>query len=209
MRKQHILGLISLLLASCGGGGGGPGGVPGTTFLTADVRGVSALMAPGAGVPAPPGGSADPGAVADDARTEVVRAIEEADLYRVSGDLLYLLSSHRGLTIVDLSRLELLGRLAVPGVPLEMYLRGSRALVLLADLQGGTELVEIAVADPAQPSISRSESMTGYYRTSRLIGDVLYAVTDQHVKSFLVAQAPFSSGASLQLASNAGFAHST
>jgi hypothetical protein len=212
MRKFLILGMVALLAAGCGGGGGGSGGPgdPGdTAFLTADVRGISALMAPGAGIPAPPGGSADFGAVADDARTEIVRAIEEADLYRVSGDLLYLLSSYRGLTVVDLARLELRGHLALAGVPLEMYLRDNRALVLLAGLQGGTQLVEMAVADPARPAISRSESMTGFYRTSRLIGDVLYAVTDRQVESFLVSTAPFVPVSSLALANNAGFAHAS
>jgi len=65
--------------------------------------------------------------------------IEEADLYRVSGDLLYLLSSYRGLTIVDLARLELRGQLALAGMPLEMYLRGNRALVLDDELRQATE----------------------------------------------------------------------
>jgi len=208
VRSCVILGLVALLAAGCGGSGGSAGSAN-TTFLTADVRGLSAAVAPGAGIPTPPGGSADFGAVADDARAEIARAIEEADLYRVSGDLLYLLNSYRGLTIVDLSRLELRGRLALTGVPLEMYLRGNRALVLLADLQGGTQLVEIAVADPAQPAISRSESMPGSYRTSRLIGDALYAVTDQRVQSFLLGATPFSPGSSLALPNNAGFAHAT
>ncbi len=209
MRNFMILGAIALLVAGCGGGGGEAEVPANTAFLTADVGGVSALVAPDAGIPTPPGGTADLGAAADDARTEIVRAIEEADLYRVSGDLLYLLSSYRGLTIVDLSRLELRGRLALAGVPLEMYLRGNRALVLLADLQGGTQLVEIAVANPTQPTISRTESMTGSYRTSRLIGDALYAVTDQQVESFLVGETPFDPGSTLALANYAGFAHAT
>lgn len=208
MRNILLLGAVALLATACGGSGGS-GGSAEVSFLAADVRGVAALMTPGAGVPAPPGGTADLGAAVDDARTEIVRAIEEADLYRVSGDRLYLLSAYRGLTIVDLSRLQLLGRLALAGVPLEMYLRDSRALVLLADLQGGTQLVEIAVADPAQPAISRSESVTGSYRTSRLIGDVLYTVTDQQVQSVLVGVTPFAPGSGLALTHNAAFAHAT
>jgi hypothetical protein len=74
MRKYLILGAIALLAAGCGGSGGGDDGTgdPGaTTFRTADVRGLSAALAPGAGAMAPPGGSADFGAVADSARTEI------------------------------------------------------------------------------------------------------------------------------------------
>jgi hypothetical protein len=208
MRNILILGLVALLAAGCGGNSSS-GSSADTSFLTADVRGLSAVVDPGAGIPTPPGGSADFGAVADDARTEIVRAIEEADLYRVSGDLLYLLSAYRGLTIVDLSQLTLLGRLALPGVPLEMYLRDGRALVLLADPRGGTQLLEVAVTTPAQPTIAHRESMAGSYRTSRLIGDVLYTVTDQQVRSFLLGMKPLSAGSSVALANNAGFAHAT
>ena len=210
MRKFLILGAIALIAAGCSGGGGqAPGGSDETLYLTADAQGLSALVAPEAGIPAPPGGSGDFGAAAEGSRTDIVRAIEEADLYRVSGDLLYLLSWYRGLTIVDLARLERVGSVALAGMPLEMYLRDGRALVLLADYQGATQLVEIAVADPAAPVISHSESIAGSYRTSRLIGDALYAVTDQQVKSFRVAATPFAAGSSLALANGAGFAHAT
>ncbi len=208
MRRMMLLGVVALLAAGCGGSGGS-GSSADTNFLTADVRGFAAMVAPGAGIPAPPDGSADFGAAADGARADIVRAIEEADLYRVSGDVLYLVSAYRGLTIVDLAKLEMLGQLALPGVPLEMYLRDNRALVLLADPQGATELVEIAVADPAHPAISRSESMTGSYRTSRLIGDVLYTVTDHEIRSVLVNVTPFSPRSSLALANGTAFAHAT
>lgn len=208
MRRILIPGVVAVLIAGCSGGDDSGSAVE-ANFLAADARGVSTVLDPGTGIPAPPGGFADAGAAADGARAEIIRAIEEADLYRVAGDLLYLLSAWRGLTIVDLSQLELLGRLPLPGMPLEMYLRGSRAFVLLADAQGGTGLVEIAVADPAQPAVSRSESLSGSYRTSRLIGEVLYSVTDQEVRSWRVDSTPFSTGSSLALVDNAGFAHAT
>jgi hypothetical protein len=209
MRKFLMLAAISLLAAGCGGGSDGSGNSGEASFLTADVSGVSAGLNPGTGIPAPPPGSADFGAAADNARSEIAQAIEEADLYRVSGDLLYLLSAYRGLTIVDLAQLELLGQLALPGVPLEMYLRGGRAFVLLADVQGATQLLEVGVSDPAQPGIVRTETMGGAYRTSRLIGDVLYAVTDAEIRSFRVDAAPFTSGSSQPLAAVAGFAHAS
>ena len=209
MRKLLILWLVTVLAAGCGGGSGGPRDSAETPFLTADVRGVSALINPTAGIPMPPAGPSGLGAAADAARTQIARAIEEADLYRVSGDLLYLLSWYRGLTIVDLARLELVGTLALSGMPLEMYLRNDRALVLLADLKGATQLVEVAVTDPARPAITRRETIAGSYRTSRLIGDVLYAVTTQQLQSFLVAATPFAPGSSLALPGGVGFAHAT
>lgn len=207
-RRLLITALVAVLCAACGGGGGGGSGTGNDgSFLAADVRGMAAGLHPGGGILAPPDGSADFGEVADDARTEIARAIEEADLYRVSGDLLYLLSAYRGLTIVDLSRLELLSQLALQGVPLEMYLRNGRAYVLQTELHGATALVEIAVTDPGHPTISHSQVAAGAYRTSRLIGDVLYTVTDQEVRSFLVDSTPFATGSRLTLADGAGFAH--
>ena len=210
MHKLLIFCAITLLAAGCGGSvDDDPDSSAETPFLTADALGISAQLAPDAGIPTPPAGSADFGAAAEGARSEIVRAIEEADLYRVSGDLLYLLSWYRGLNIVDLAQLQLVGSVAMPGMPLEMYLRDGRALVLLADNEGATQLVEIAVADPAEPLVSRSEAIAGSYRTSRMIGDALYVVTDQQVKSFRLAATPFAAGSGLALANDAGFAHAT
>ena len=213
MRKLLVASAFGLLIAGCGGGGNNHNDDPGppveTRFLTADARGVSGDLNTGGGIALPPEGSADFGGAADVARQEIVRAIEEADLYRVAGDLLYLLNAYRGLTIVDLAQLELLAQLPISGMPLEMYLRDGRALVLLADVQGGTQLMEVAVANPAQPAVSRSATMNGAYRTSRLIGDVLYAVTDQEVRSFRLNVAPFAAGTSVTLDHGADFAHAT
>jgi hypothetical protein len=212
MRNLLIAGVCGLLIAGCSGNGdndSGSGPPAEASFLTADVRGVSGELNPGGGVPAPPDGSGDFGGVADIARQEIVRAIEEADLYRVAGDRLYLLNAYRGLTIVDLARLEMLGRLPVSGVPLEMYLRGDRVLVLFAGPQGDTQLMEVSVTDPALPAVSGSATMSGAYRTSRLIGEVLYAVTEQELLSFRLDVAPFAAGASVALGEGAGFAHAT
>jgi hypothetical protein len=120
-----------------------------------------------------------------------------------------LLNSYRGLAVVDLSRYELVGRLQLSGFPVEMYLRGARAFVFVTDLQAGTRLIEISVADPAAPGISRSASIDGGLRTSRVVGDVLYAVTDAGVHSFRIAPSPFQPAASLTLEGGADFAQAT
>ena len=52
------------------------------------------------------------------------RAVKETDLYRVDGDRLYYLNSYRGLMVFDISNVDdpkLLGRSAVFGTPVEMY----------------------------------------------------------------------------------------
>ena len=59
--------------------------------------------------------------------------------------------------------------------------------------------MEVAVTNPAQPAVSGSATMNGAYRTSRLVGDVLYTVTDQEVRSFRLNVAPFTIGASVTL----------
>ncbi len=209
MRQLIVLAALSLLAAGCGSSGDGSGISGQTEFLTADTRGVSTRLAPDSGIPAPPEGYTDLGARANDARADIVRAIEEADLYRVSGNRLYLLNAWRGLAIVDLAGLELQGRLALAGMPLEMYLRADRSFVLVADPQGGTTLLEIGVADPAQPALTRTQALAGGYRTSRMIGEVLYVVTEQAVHSFRTDAAPFAARASLDLGAMANFAHAT
>jgi hypothetical protein len=210
MRHLGIPTLVLMLLAGCGGSGGSdpaPGG--GAEFLTADTLGIARSVDPGLGAPAPPVDAGGPEAASGDGREAIAREIAQADLYRVDGDLLYLLNAYRGLAIVDLPDYELVGRLAVPGVPLEMYLRGSRAFVFVTDFETGTRLVEISVANPLAPAVARTEILSEGYRTSRVVGDVLYAVTDTAVHSFALGPAPFALVASLELPPGAQFAQAT
>lgn len=208
MRRIGLPVLCVCLATGCGGGATSPAPTA-AVFLTADTRGIASSVDPAAGAPAPPAGVTDFGAAAEDGRQQIARQIEEADLYRVAGNFLYLLNSYRGLAVVDLAKFELVGRLPLPGFPLEMYLRGARAFVLVIDLQAGTQLIELTVADPAAPAVSRTEAIAGGLRTSRVVGDVLYAVTDTGVQSFLLAPAPFEPAGSLALESGAEFAHTT
>src|SRR3990172_896547 len=142
MRRIGLLLLCSWLASGCGGGGGSSPPMPTTAeFLTADSRGIASSVDPTAGAPAPPADATDFGAAAEDGRQQIAREIEEADLYRVSGDFLYLLNSYRGLAVIDLAKFELVGRLPLPGFPLEMYLRDARAFVLIAGLHADAQLI--------------------------------------------------------------------
>ncbi len=187
--------LLSLLAASatltaCGGGGGGGSGSQ-ARFVTADPRGMTTggqNSALAAGAPAP-------GAASAQAEGDVARTIEEGDLYRVAGDTLYLLNTFRGLTIVDLSTVTVLGRLPLVGYPHEMYVKGGRALVFVSGADGNASLVDVSVANPAAPSETTRVALGGPFRASRLVGDTLCAVTEGEVRLFDVSGALAPAGA--------------
>lgn len=188
-------------VAACGGGGGGgnDGGTP-ARFLTADPRG----MTTGGQNAALDGGETAPGAPAADASSQVSRQIEEADLYRVDGDTLYVLNTFRGLTVVDLASVTIVGRLPLPGFPHEMYVRGTRAFAFVSGADGMTDLVEVSVANPAAPSETARFPLGGAYRASRLVGDTLCAVTDGQVRLYDLVGAVTLLGA-VALPDSAGF----
>lgn len=211
MQRFVLLASWCCVLVACGGGGGNPTPTtPAAPYLTADSLGISSRANPTMGAPAPPEGTTDfGGAAAQDGREQIVREIEEADLYRVSGPYLYLLNAWRGLVVVDLEKFELVGRLSLTGFPVEMYMRGSRAFALVRDWQSGSRLLEIELANPAAPSVSRSAAIQGGLATSRVVGDVLYAVTDTGVQSFRLGPSPFEPADTLALDGGAQFAHAT
>lgn len=151
--------------------------------------------------------SSDPSAAA--------RAVAEADVIQVAGGKLYALSRTGTLSIVDVSRprtLALLGQLALPGEPFEMYLREGTLVVMVNGAYGtGGELREPEIdstgraiaqpsvaADPASGAavltvdITRPEAMArrgafavpGEIADSRIVGDVLYLVTYQNASCY-------------------------
>jgi hypothetical protein len=210
MARLISLVALFLLVAACGGGGGGDPGES-ARFLTADPRGTTGGFTAGADAVA--GGSAA-AAVPNGAETavgtlgDIARLIEEADLYRVDGDTLYLLNAYRGLVVVDLAALAVRGRLALPGAPKEMYLRSGRALVLVSAFDGTGLLLDVSLGDPANPALLATFPLGQGFVTSRFVGDVLYAVSADAVHSFQFgpALAPVDS---LALPAGASFAHAT
>jgi hypothetical protein len=69
-------------------------------------------------------------------------------------------------------------------------------------------LIELNVADRAARRYPLADHRRRL-RTSRIVGDVLYTVTDMGVHSFLIAPVPFEAADSLALESGADFAHAT
>ena len=183
--------LLALALAACSGGGGGPG-YDGTDFESAGWAGSS-----------PPGSSADAGAAApgeDSDRGADERTVEEADLYRVVGDRLYVLNSYRGLYVFDVSDPDHpreLGRMPLVGHPVEMYVRGDRAYAILSEYftywydeaafddaglepYHGSRIVAIDLSDPTKPEELGDVLLDGYVADTRLVGDVIYAVANRY-----------------------------
>lgn len=134
-----------------------------------------------------------PGAREDDAG-EAGRAIEEADIIKLQGDTLYALSAYRGLVVVDVSNpddLRILGRHAMYGTPFEMYVRGGMAYVMYSSFwayiwsdsgrgyewQNTSRIVVLDVADPASIVEMGNFDLAGEISDSRIVGDVLYAVS--------------------------------
>ncbi|MBX3246847.1 MAG: beta-propeller domain-containing protein [Myxococcales bacterium] len=128
------------------------------------------------------------------------RVVEEADLYRVIGDRLYVLNSYRGLFVFDVSDPDApreLGRMPLVGQPVEMYVRGGRAYVIMSDYftywylddafaeaglapYFGSRIVAIDMSDPTAPFEIGDVLLDGYVADTRLVGDVLYAVANRY-----------------------------
>lgn len=121
----------------------------------------------------------------DDAQRELV----EPDVIRRAGNLLYVLNQYRGLTIVDLDTEQLLAQAPTYGYPRDLYLVGDLAYVLVGyatnyvaegnsvTMTAGSRIFVVDVANPGQPEVVSSFDLTGDFVDSRLVGDVLYAVS--------------------------------
>lgn len=182
-------------LTGCQGGSTtGPSDAP-TDFISGnpsnpggrDVAGEDGT-ASGAG-----GGAAGPDAD-DGGDGGAERAITEADIIQVHDGKLYALSQYSGLSIIDISRrdrLKLLGRYEASGIPFEMYLRDGIVYAMFSswghylydDANDSYTYVQTSriealdVSDPANIASIGSFNLPGSISDSRIVGDVLYAVT--------------------------------
>jgi len=129
-----------------------------------------------------PGNEFDDGASGQSERT-----VEEGDIYRVlGGGLIVNFNAYRGLQVIDFSdvtRPEIVGRLRVSGTPVEMYVVGNFAYLLLNNWQGyyvstrssigvdsyyGGVVMAVDIADPENPRLTDQARVPGWILTSRL-----------------------------------------
>jgi hypothetical protein len=125
------------------------------------------------------------------------REIVEADIFKLEGDILYVLNSYRGLVVIDLSvpdRPQVIGRLPFQAVPVDMYVRDGRAYIVMsdwfvywqfdpdADPLGfhGSQVLIVDVSDPSDPRELGSLPVDGEVTDTRMVGDVLYAVSKRN-----------------------------
>src|SRR6478735_8079031 len=143
--------------------------------------------------------AAAPGASSDGASagtTPAPRTVEETDLYRLDGDRLFYLNAYRGLMVFDVSNVDapkLLGRSPIYGSPVEMIVRNGIASVVVADWYGtdgngqpfyGSIVRGIDASDSAHMKILGEARLGGWVRDTRVVGDVLYAVTEDYGTTF-------------------------
>ncbi len=124
---------------------------------------------------------------------DTAREISEADIIKVSGDVLYALSAYRGLMVVDISNpsaLRVLGRAPVYGVPFEMYVEEGVAYVIFSSFwtfawdedtntgswSANSKLVTLDVSDPADVRTLGQFDLFGAISDSRKVGDIIYLV---------------------------------
>jgi len=125
------------------------------------------------------------------------REIVEADIFKLDGDLLYVMNAYRGLIIIDMSepdQPQVVGRLPFQANPVDMYVRDGRAYVVMSDYFvywqydpdadplgfHGSQVLIVDVEDPAHPTAMGSFPVDGEVTDTRLVGDVLYTVSKRN-----------------------------
>src|SRR5215470_15397131 len=183
--------VLAALVAACSSQLPGPPITGQTEFVSAPQPGGSSRSIPG-GVDdaAPPGAS--PGATS----TPPTRTVEETDIYRLEGNRLYYLNSYRGLMVFDVTDVDhpqLLGRSPIFGDPVEMLVRNGVAVVVVGDWYGtmddgtpfhGSIVRGIDATDPSNIRVLGEAKLGGWVRDDRVVGDVIYAVSEDYGWSY-------------------------
>lgn len=122
--------------------------------------------------------------------------IQEADIYKLAGDTLYILNAKRSdLEIVDVTSVQspkLLSTVPTASSPRQIYVEGNTAYVLTSNASdvdcggyqgvcgwsapGGviTQVDVIDVTSPASPKVLGTQQISGDLQDSRIVGHVLY-----------------------------------
>ena len=135
---------------------------------------------------------------ANAADSSATRTVSESDIWRLAGDRLYFFNELRGLQVFDVANPDdpaLLGQMRAAGNGEEMYLLDATHVVLLtrgtqfltlrvtnsfAPYFGSNETSSVVVADVSKgvPTVAATVEYRGSLRESRLVGAVLYVVSE-------------------------------
>jgi uncharacterized secreted protein with C-terminal beta-propeller domain len=136
--------------------------------------------APRATPPQPLSGAADDSSP-DYSRTNVqVEGVDEADVVKTDGEYLYVISAAKVIIVKAYppEQARVLAEIDFPGRPGEVLVAGDSLVIFGTESRTGKFLVEVYdVGNREQPVLRRSIESSGYYVTSRLIGDYAYVVT--------------------------------
>jgi hypothetical protein len=168
-------------VASSGGGGNAPS--------TINPTGSGGSSSGGRGTTA--SGQASSGAA------PTPRTVQEADIYKLAGNTLYILNANRGLEIVDVTNVlspKLVATVPTETSPRQIYVDGNTAYVLtsnVADIDCGgykgvcgwsapggvtTQVDVVDVTSPASPKVLGTQQISGSLQDSRIVGHILYVV---------------------------------
>jgi hypothetical protein len=196
-RVAYVLPLV-VTVAACTSGNPNDRITGQTEFVSAPMAGTSGGGGtandgtPAAGGAGGAGGSQGTPAVNPNPQ----RTVEETDLYRLEGTRLYYLNGYRGLMVFDVSDVDhpkLLGRSAIYGSPVEMLVRNGIAVVVVADWYGqmddgspfrGSIVRGLDATDPANIKVLGEAKLGGWVQDTRVVGDVLYAVSEDYGWSY-------------------------
>src|SRR6188768_4085119 len=222
----QVLGLLSLLLVACGGekkpgpesqpedgyfessatGQGGPGRGFGGASSVSNAGDVGAIPPNQEGVPSD-------GAVGESPE----RAIAEADIIQMQGKSLFAMSRTGGLSVIDVSNpaaLKILGRYRTSFTPFEMYVKDGIVFAMYSDWgsfvaedptqepiwRQTSSLLALDVSKPASIKKLAQYDLPGEISDSRLVGNVLYAVSYQNGTCWRCSTKPATNIVSIDIA---------
>jgi len=129
----------------------------------------------------------------EDGETEdTTRELVEPDVYRVIGNHLFVLNQYRGLTIVDMDSKSVVSNVPIYGYPRDLYISNDRAYILIGytikhtieegivKKTTGSQLYIVDIEDLETPELVSSLPLPGDFIDSRLLGNILYAVTSDY-----------------------------
>ncbi len=127
-----------------------------------------------------------------DATEDTTRELVEPDVYRLIGNHLFVLNQYRGLTIVDLDSKLVVSNVPIYGYPRDLYISDDRAYILIGytikhtieegivKKTTGSQLYIVDIEDLETPELVSSLPLPGDFIDSRLLGNILYAVTSDY-----------------------------
>ncbi len=186
-----LLAVATASLAACHSGDAGRRAAGQTAFVSAPPAGMAASGRPpqfGGAVT----GAADSATPKPPAGPAAARSVEETDLYRLEGDRLYYLNGYRGLMVFDVSDVDhpaLLGRSPIYGSPVDMIVHNGVAIVVVADWYGAMEdgtpfhgsiVRGLDATDASHIKVLGEAKLGGWVADDRVVGDVIYAVSQDY-----------------------------